>query len=163
GGAVGGGPGHEPGDSAGAASGTTGSTATASPAGWGTALRILRHGISAPNGKPTATAAKATAITRRESGEGESLATRPTSGPAVVWVAEENSPPVFDRFIETPEPDVTPDGDSLEGAVRNLKASFSVLKGTVIRAPESSPSVTIEILAPGYCFCSLAFAAAMSD
>ena len=60
--------------------------------------------------------------------------------PAVVWVAEEKSPPVFDRFIETPEPDVTPDGDSLEGAVRNLKASFSVLKGTVIRAPESSPS-----------------------
>ena len=70
---------------------------------------------------------------------------------------------MFDRFIETPEPDVTPDGDSLEGAVRNLKASFSVLKGTVINAPESSPSLMIAILAPGYCFCRLAFAAATSE
>ena len=83
--------------------------------------------------------------------------------PDVMCLADVKRPPVFDRLRPTPLPDVAFDGLSVDGWVMNANASFSVLKGTVIRAPVSSPSVTTVTLPPGYFFCSVAFALAMSD
>src|SRR5689334_8509340 len=85
-----------------------------------------------------------------------------SDAPSVVCAAEVNSPPVLERLNPRPEPDVAPEGDIVEGWVRNANASFSDLKGTVISAPDSSPSVTTVTLPPGYFFCSCAFALAIS-
>src|SRR5438477_7436492 len=60
------------------------------------------------------------------------------------------------------ELDVTSAGLSLEGCVRNANASFSVLNGTVSATPDSSPSVTLVILAPGYFDANSAFALSIS-
>jgi len=79
-----------------------------------------------------------------------------------VWVAAVKRPPVLERFKPTPEPEVAPDGDSVDGWVRKANASFSVLNGTVMRAPCSSPSVTRATLPPGYFFCSCVLAVAIS-
>src|SRR5207302_8191310 len=60
------------------------------------------------------------------------------------------------------ELDVTSPGLSLEGCVRKANASFSVLNGTVSATPDSSPSETLVILAPGYFDASSAFALSIS-
>src|SRR5439155_1510553 len=83
--------------------------------------------------------------------------------PDVVCVAEVKRPPVFERLSLRPDPDVAPDWLSLDGWVRNANASFSLLKGTVISAPDSSPSVTDVTFPPAYVACSLVFAVAMSE
>ena len=81
-----------------------------------------------------------------------------------MWVADVNIPPVLPRFRPRLEPgDCAAGGLSAEGLVRNANASFSFLKGIVISAPDSSPSLTAVTLLPGYCFCSWALAEAMSD
>ena len=77
-------------------------------------------------------------------------------------VAESNKPPVFERSIPD-EPEVAPEGSSLDGCVRYLKASFSFLKGIVILAPCSSPLVINSTLAPGYLLDSVLFAFLMSE
>src|ERR1700704_6066494 len=53
-------------------------------------------------------------------------------------------------------------GFSLDGSVKNANASFSVLNGSAIKTPVSSPSVTRVILAPGYLDFSSVFAFSMS-
>ena len=86
-----------------------------------------------------------------------------SDAPDVVCVAEVNMPPVLERLSPSPAPLVAPDGFSFDGWVRKANASFSLLKGMVTRAPVSSPSVTTATFPPGYCFCSLALADAISD
>src|SRR6266704_2006288 len=60
-------------------------------------------------------------------------------------------------------PEVAFEGLRVDGCVRKAKASFSFLKGIVIRAPVSSPSVTTVTLPPGYFFCNAVLAFAMSE
>src|SRR6266702_3170756 len=83
--------------------------------------------------------------------------------PEVVWLADLNSPQVSDRFKPRLLPEVAFEGLRVDGCVRKAKASFSVLKGIVIRAPVSSPSVTTVTLPPGYFFCNAVLAFAMSE
>src|SRR6266849_1653848 len=83
--------------------------------------------------------------------------------PEVVWLADLNSPPASDRVKPRLHPEVALEGLRVDGWIRKAKASFSVLKGIVIRAPVSSPSVTTATLPPGYFFCSAALAFAMSE
>src|ERR1700716_529294 len=63
-------------------------------------------------------------------------------------------------MLDTAE--VAPAALSLEGVVMNANASFSVLNGMVTAAPDSSPSVTRETLAPGYFLARPALALVMS-
>ena len=78
-------------------------------------------------------------------------------------MADVNKPPVFERFSPRLLPEVAFAGLSVDGCVRKANASFSALNGIVINAPVSSPSVTTVTLPPGYLFCKVEFADAMSE